>query len=187
MKATLKAPEGRKGCMRYVIMVVAIGLLVVGFVAYAAQAAQTKPAYDSRLLFGPARESVSKLDESIQKSRLDKERAAYIAQVQQLQQQMEQERIIREAVQRFGQWGPDLVVAAGKYGQDPSALYRVMSCESKGDPNADNGVNKGLFQFDPGTWANTPWGSQSIYDGHAQVEAAAWMWSQGRKGEWGCS
>jgi len=173
--------------MRYVIMVVAIGLLVAGFVTYAAQAAQTKPEYDSRLLFGPARESVSRLDESIQMSRLDKEKAVYVAQVQQLQQQREQESKNREAMASYGQWGPDLVVAAAKYGQDPSALYRVMSCESKGDPYADNGVNKGLFQFDPGTWANTPWGSQSIYDGHAQVEAAAWMWSQGRKGEWGCS
>lgn len=173
--------------MRYVILVVAIGLLVVGFTAYAAQAAHKEPAYDSRLLFGPARESVNKLSESIQSSKLDKDRAHYAAQVRQLQQQKELERKNAEAMASFGEWGPDLVTAAESYGQDAASLYRVMSCESKGDQFADNGVNKGLFQFDPGTWAGTPWGSLSIYDGHAQIQAAAWMWSQGRKGEWGCS
>ncbi len=47
------------------------------------------------------------------------------------------------------------------YGQDPTALHRVMLCESSGDPNADNGICKGLFQFNPGTWASTPYASQS--------------------------
>ena len=100
--------------------------------------------------------------------------------------QQELDRRRQEAIQRLGQWGPELEEAAVAYGQDASELYRVMQCESRGDPYADNGVNKGLFQFHPGTFANTPYGSASIYDGRAQILAAAWMWSQGRQGEWGC-
>lgn len=85
-----------------------------------------------------------------------------------------------------GQWWPIIQQAAAQYAQDPAALYRVMMCESTGDPNADNGVCKGLFQFNPGTWRTTPYGHQSIWDGRAQIFAAAWMWSVGRKSEWTC-
>lgn len=92
----------------------------------------------------------------------------------------------RDAVQRFGEWGPELVRAAETYGQSPDDLHRVMMCESKGDPRADNGNNKGLFQFDPATWVGTPFGSRDIYDAQAQIHGAAWMWSQGRKVEWEC-
>jgi len=45
---------------------------------------------------------------------------------------------------------------------------------------------KGLFQFLPGTWATTPWAGYSIYDPVANANAAAWMWSVGRRGEWVC-
>ena len=38
-----------------------------------------------------------------------------------------------------------------------------MIWESGGDSNADNGVCKGLFQFNPGTWSGTPFGGQSIW------------------------
>lgn len=172
--------------MRYVIMVVVFGLLAVGAVAYAANAAPKQGVSDSRLIFGPARDSVARVAELAEKSQAERERAAQAAQAQQLQKQKELELKNREAVDRFGKWGPYLVEAAEMYGQDPGSLYRVMTCESKGDSNADNGVNKGLFQFHPGTWAGTPYGSASIYDGRAQIMAAAWMWSQGRRGEWGC-
>jgi len=90
------------------------------------------------------------------------------------------------AVERYGQWGPDLLAAAAYYGQDPGELYRVMMCESRGDPYADNGICKGLFQFHPDTWAGTPYGGSDIFDGHAQVKAAAWMFGQGRANEWSC-
>ncbi len=65
-------------------------------------------------------------------------------------------------------------------------MYRVMLCESTGNARADNGVCKGLFQFNARTWAGTPYGSLSIWDGHAQALATAWMWSRGRRGEWSC-
>jgi len=73
-----------------------------------------------------------------------------------------------------------------RYGQPPEAGIRVMYCESSGDPYADNGICKGLFQFHPGTWASTPEASSSMWDGYAQIRAAAWMWSVGRRGEWAC-
>lgn len=78
---------------------------------------------------------------------------------------------------------------AAQYGQDPTAMIRVMYCESSGNPGADNGVCKGLFQFHPGTWASTPEGAAgaSIWDGYAQIRMTAWMWSVGRRGEWACT
>ncbi|MBI5869375.1 MAG: transglycosylase SLT domain-containing protein [Actinobacteria bacterium] len=117
---------------------------------------------------------------------MDQARINYVTLKETERKQQEQASKNQAATEQFGEWGPYLVEAAEAYGQDPAALYRVMICESGGDPNADNGVCKGLFQFNPGTWAGTPFGGQSIYDGHSQIQAAAWMWSQGRKGEWTC-
>ncbi len=173
--------------MRYVAMAVAIGLLVVGIGVYTAQAAQGRAAHNSRLIEWPGREYKLSSSVPVWKNKLEMARVTYATQKEQERQQQEAARKRAEAVASFGEWGPDLVEAAEMYGQDPAALYRVMICESGGDSNADNGVCKGLFQFNPGTWASTPYGGASIYDGHAQVKAAAWMWSQGRKGEWTCS
>ncbi len=174
--------------MRYVAMAVAIGLLVVGGIGiYAAQAAQGKAAHDSRLIDWPGREAVSTTDFPVWKNRLESARLAYAALKEQERQKQVAQQKNADAIARFGDWGPDLVAAAETYGQDPDLLFRVMICESKGDSSADNGVCKGLFQFNPSTWAGTPFGGQSIYDGHAQIQAAAWMWSQGRKGEWTCA
>lgn len=172
--------------MRYVYLAVTIGLLVLGIGSYTAQAAQAEAAGSSRLIHGLSLESMLQLSTSARSDEFRRSRVVYAAQLAAEQKQRAQEQQDRDAAERFGAWGPDLVRAAGMYGQDPAALYRVMICESKGEANADNGVCKGLFQFDPGTWAGTPYGGQSIYDGKAQVEAAAWMFSQGRKGEWTC-
>ena len=166
--------------MRYVAMAVALGLLVVGVGVYTAQAAQGKTAKDSRLIAWPGIQSRVVTGFPVWQSKLESARVVYVV-------QKEGERKRAEAIESFGEWGPDLVEAAEAYGQDPASLYRVMICESKGDSNADNGVCKGLFQFNPGTWAGTPFGGQSIYDGQAQIKAAAWMWSQGRQGEWTCA
>ncbi len=78
--------------------------------------------------------------------------------------------------------------AAARYGQDPQAMLRVATCESNLDPNAINGPGDthGLFQFLPGTFAGTPYAGSSIYDPYANANAAAWMWSEGRRGEWVC-
>ena len=171
--------------MRYVLLVVALGLLVVGAYgahAYAANAAHEEPPANVSMLFGTERASVAELKAAGVEAEIDRARAVYTAE----SRQVEQAERDREAVATYGQWGPDLVEAAQKYGQDPAVLYRVMMCESKGDPQADNGICKGLFQFNPATWAGTPYGGQSIFDGHAQIEAAAWMFSQGRQGEWTC-
>ena len=166
--------------MRYVAMAVAIGLLVVGIGIYTAQAAQGQAVFNSRLIVWPGTQNGIAVTVPALMNRVEQARAIYVA-----QQEGELKR--QDAVARFGQWGPYLVEAAEAYGQDPAELYRVMLCESRGDPNADNGVCKGLFQFNPGTWAGTPFGGQSIYDARAQTMAAAWMWSQGRKGEWTCA
>lgn len=165
--------------MRYVYLAVAIGLLVVGTISYTAQAAQAEAASGSRLINGLGLESFTRLARPVRGGNILHARAAYVA-------LKEQEKRDRESVESFGEWGPYLVRSAEKYGQDPAELYRVMTCESKGDANADNGVCKGLFQFDPSTWAGTPFASASIFDGPAQIDAAAWMFSQGRKGEWTC-
>jgi len=180
-----KAPAGRKGRMRYVLLVVALGLLVVGAYgsyAYTADAAHVEPQIDPRMLFGTERASVAELKTSGIEAEIARGRAVFAAKARQFQQAQQDQ----EAIASYGKWGPDLVAAAQRYGQDPAVLYRVMICESKGDPLADNGVCKGLFQFNPATWSGTPYGGQSIFDGHAQIMAAAWMFSQGRQGEWTC-
>ena len=78
--------------------------------------------------------------------------------------------------------------AAVRYGQSPSAMLAVARCESNLDPNVVNRSSgaSGLFQFMPGTWRTTPYASSSIFDPWANANAAAWMWSVGRRGEWVC-
>lgn len=78
--------------------------------------------------------------------------------------------------------------AAIKYGQNPQAMIAVARCESGLNPNAYNARSgaSGLFQFLPGTWRTTPFASHSIFDAWASANAAAWMWSVGRRGEWVC-
>ena len=78
--------------------------------------------------------------------------------------------------------------AADSYGQDREDMVRVARCESGLDPNAvgGGGAYHGLFQFVPSTFAGTPYGDQNIYDPWANANAAAWMWSEGRRNEWVC-
>lgn len=78
--------------------------------------------------------------------------------------------------------------AANRYGQSPSAMIAVARCESNLNPGAVNSRSgaSGLFQFLPGTWRTTPFASSSILDAWANANAAAWMWSVGRRGEWVC-
>lgn len=78
--------------------------------------------------------------------------------------------------------------AADSYGQPRADMLRVARCESVLDPNAVNvaGGSYGLFQFIPSTWASTPYAQYDIFDPWANANAAAWMWSQGRRGEWVC-
>lgn len=81
-----------------------------------------------------------------------------------------------------------IYAAADQYGQPREDMLRVARCESVLDPNAVNASSNasGLFQFLPSTWATTPYADQDIFDPVANAEAAAWMWDNGRRGEWTC-
>jgi soluble lytic murein transglycosylase-like protein len=64
---------------------------------------------------------------------------------------------------------------------------RVAACESGYNPNAYNpGGPSGVFQFMPGTFQGTPYGSQNIFDATANVNAAAWYFGQHGGGAWAC-
>jgi hypothetical protein len=78
--------------------------------------------------------------------------------------------------------------AADAYGQPREDMLRVARCESGLNPQAvgGGGAYHGLFQFVPATFSGTPYGEYDIYDPWANSNAAAWMWSEGKKGEWVC-
>ena len=77
--------------------------------------------------------------------------------------------------------------AADRYDQSRSDMLRVAECESNLDPYAVNPSGSyGLFQFIRSTWESTPYGHRDIFDPEANANAAAWMWSEGRKSEWVC-
>ena len=81
-----------------------------------------------------------------------------------------------------------IYAAADRYGQPRADMLRVAQCESVLDPNAVNPASgvSGLFQFLPSTWATTPYADEDIFDPVANANAAAWMWSVGRRNEWHC-
>lgn len=81
-----------------------------------------------------------------------------------------------------------IYAAADRYGQPREDMLRVARCESDLVPTAVNarGGSYGLFQFKPGTWLSTPYGEYDIFDPRASANAAAWMWSVGRRREWVC-
>ena len=81
-----------------------------------------------------------------------------------------------------------ITAAAQRYGQSPTAMIAVARCESGLNPLAVNRSSgaSGLFQFLPSTWRTTPYASSSIFDATANANAAAWMWSVGRRREWVC-
>ena len=80
-----------------------------------------------------------------------------------------------------------IYAAADRYGQDRADMLRVAECESALDPYAVHPSGSyGLFQFIRSTWESTPYGDQSMFNPSANANAAAWMWSQGRRSEWVC-
>ncbi|MDQ3045379.1 MAG: SH3 domain-containing protein, partial [Chloroflexota bacterium] len=81
-----------------------------------------------------------------------------------------------------------IYAAADRYGQDREAMLRVARCESNLIPTAYNpsSAASGLFQFLPSTWATTIYADYDIFDAWASANAAAWMWSVGRRNEWVC-
>jgi uncharacterized protein YraI len=76
------------------------------------------------------------------------------------------------------------------YAQDTDKMWRVMMCESGGNPNASGGGGRwlGLFQYAPGTWAGgwNPYRANSIWDAKSQIFATAKAWSIGMQSAWSC-
>jgi hypothetical protein len=76
------------------------------------------------------------------------------------------------------------------YPQSVDKMYRVMMCESSGNPRAVGGGGAwlGLFQYAPGTWRGSwnPYRNQSIWDARAQIFATAKAWSIGMQSHWSC-
>ncbi|HET9015919.1 MAG TPA: SH3 domain-containing protein [Thermomicrobiaceae bacterium] len=81
-----------------------------------------------------------------------------------------------------------ITAAATRYGQSSTDMLRVATCESSLNPAAVNPTSgtMGLFQFLPSTWASTPYAGDSPTNAWASANAAAWMWSVGRRGAWAC-
>lgn len=76
-----------------------------------------------------------------------------------------------------------------QYGVSCQDMNSIAQCESSfgQNPNAyDNIGNLGPFQFDEGTWLDTPPGQrgESVFDNWASAEGAAWMIAQSRRDEW---
>lgn len=77
--------------------------------------------------------------------------------------------------------------AAARYGQSGDDMLRVATCESNLNPDEVGAQGEqGIFQFMPSTWTSTPYADQSPFDPWANANAAGWMWSVGRRGEWVC-
>lgn len=76
------------------------------------------------------------------------------------------------------------------YPQSLDKMYRVMMCESTGNPNArnPNGKYHGLFQYHRGTWGGkwNPYRYNNIYDARSQIFATAKAWSIGMQSHWEC-
>lgn len=76
------------------------------------------------------------------------------------------------------------------YPQSIDKMYRVMLCESSGNPNVvgPRGLYHGLFQYHRGTWGGrwNPYRTQNIYDAKAQIFATAKAWSIGMQSHWSC-
>ncbi len=73
--------------------------------------------------------------------------------------------------------------AAHKYAEPVADLERVAWCESRDEPTISNGVDDGLFEFAPATFAATAYGQHWIYSARWNALAAAWAWAHG----WGPS
>ncbi len=76
------------------------------------------------------------------------------------------------------------------YPQSLDKMYRVMMCESGGNPRASGGGGAwlGLYQYAPTTWRGS-WNSyrkSSIWDAKAQIYATAKAWSIGMQSQWSC-
>lgn len=76
------------------------------------------------------------------------------------------------------------------YPQSVDKMWRVMMCESSGNPRAVGGGGAwyGLFQYVPSTWRGkwNPYRNASIWDARSQIYATAKAWSIGMQSHWSC-
>jgi hypothetical protein len=75
------------------------------------------------------------------------------------------------------------------YAESTDKMWRVMTCESSGNPNASAGGRYlGLFQYLQSTWAGSwnPYRNNSIWDAKSQIFATARAWSMGMQNHWSC-
>jgi hypothetical protein len=80
-----------------------------------------------------------------------------------------------------------IVQAAQLYHQDVADAEAVAWCESRDEPDADNGHGDyGLYQFATGTFEATPYGRHSIFSARYSALAAMWAWRHGWKDQWQC-
>jgi hypothetical protein len=77
-----------------------------------------------------------------------------------------------------------LRLAAVTYDVPEEVLRRVAVCESRLDPDAQNGIYLGLFQFGAPLWSRTPFGAFERSDPYAAAFAASWAFSRGLSAHW---
>ena len=85
----------------------------------------------------------------------------------------------------------DLVLDASiKNGLDPDRLCALMHKESNGHPDSSGqgGAHLGLFQYDPGFWADASkkagYAGADIFDAKSQIYVTAWALTHGYSGRW---
>jgi len=81
------------------------------------------------------------------------------------------------------------------YGVSKDEMYRVMFCESRGDPfawnkNDPNNGSKGLFQYQDRTFyyyaGKIGIENPDIWDIEQQIKLTAWLFSQNKQSLWSC-
>lgn len=96
---------------------------------------------------------------------------------------------VANTIEQYEQWIHE-ARALYPYPEPADKMYRVMMCESGGDPRAVGGGGRwfGLFQYVPGTWrgAWNPERSADLFDAKAQIFATARAWNIGKQHEWSC-
>jgi Transglycosylase SLT domain len=89
-----------------------------------------------------------------------------------------------------GSFSEAIDTQCSNFGCNPSQLKRIMWCESTGNPNAQNGIYTGLFQFHPQTFAANSRAAglvnPDIYNGYDQIATAAYMFANGQARQWEC-
>lgn len=68
-------------------------------------------------------------------------------------------------------------------------LRAIPNCESSWEPRQVSGPNVGLYQFNTGTWATTPFANRDPGQAYWSARAAAWGYNHLENGkyEWACT